>query len=196
MPPVKLEDCFPVGCGLPYEVIQSYTTVQHECGVVGLCPDCARRLRKLSSLNLRQLVDLQVQYHNEHAVAEGEEWLEHAFQHLVILTAKMARYFRQDLHGTKPSREELEGEVVPDLLFWFLETMIGLQMTDPAKVFATRITANIKRDEERARASRAAQIPPMCMSCGIQMVRAGSAFACPGCGNSSERNLLSEDPGF
>jgi len=142
------------------------------------------------------MLDLQVQYHHEHAVAEGEEWLEHAFQHLVILTAKMARYFRQDLHGNKPSREELEGEVVPDLLFWFLETMIGLQLTDPAKVYATRITANIKRDEERAREIRAAQEPPMCMNCGVMMVRAGSIFACPSCGNTSDRNLLSEDPGF
>lgn len=187
MPPPKLEDCFPVGCGRPYEVSHHHLpTEDFLCGADGLCPDCARRLRKLSGLNLRQLVDLQVQYHHEHAVAEGEEWLEHAFQHLVILTAKMARYFRQDLHGNKPSRDELEAEVVPDLLFWFLETMIGLQLADPAKVYAERITANIKRDTERAQADARAKEPPICMNCGIQMQRAGSMFACPSCGNTSE----------
>lgn len=188
MPPVKLEDCFPVGCGRMYTVPPSHELPARDfpCDAEGLCPDCASRLRTLKGLNLRKLLDLQVQYHHDYAVAEGEDWVEHAFKDLVILTAKMSRYFEQVGHGTKPSRDQLEQEVVPDLLFWFLETMIGLQLTDPAKVFAQRITANIKRDEERERARRAKLKAPICMGCGIQMQRAGSIFACPSCGSTSE----------
>lgn len=187
MPPVKLTDCFPVGCGRPYEVSHHHLpTEDFLCGTDGLCPDCARRLRTLKGLNLQKLLDLQVQYHHEHAQFEGEAWVEHAFQHLVKLTGKMASYFEQVGHDAKPSRDELEQEVVPDLLFWFLETMIGLQLTDPARVYAERITANIKRDEERARAVAQSKNPPMCMNCGVQMQRAGSIFACASCGASSE----------
>lgn len=193
----KLEDCYPVGCGKrPVTFSQRGPLEGSLCGSDGLCDECASRLRRLSGLSLQKLLDLQVQYHHEHAQFEGDDWIEHAFQHLVKLTGKMAQYFEQKGHGASPSRDELEQEVVPDLLFWFLETMIGLQLTDPARVYAERITGNIKRDEERAQVEASAKEPPMCMSCGIQMVRAGSIFACPGCGNSSERNIPADDSGF
>jgi hypothetical protein len=47
------------------------------------------------------------------------------------------------------------------------------------------VVAPTVEDNTPARGVTRASDSPMCMQCGVQMVRAGSCHACPSCGNTS-----------
>jgi ribonucleoside-diphosphate reductase alpha chain len=68
-----------------------------------------------------------------------------------------------------------------------VETSSGSEIAqDPKSIpSVTELAAQIDRDAMASPPAQRASDAPMCMQCGVQMIRAGSCHACPSCGNTS-----------
>jgi ribonucleoside-diphosphate reductase alpha chain len=69
-----------------------------------------------------------------------------------------------------------------------VETSTGSEVQpDPKSIpSASELAAQLERDAAAsAPPAQRASDAPMCMQCGVQMIRAGSCHACPSCGNTS-----------
>jgi len=67
-------------------------------------------------LDLTELQRRQAAYDAEHwAHVPGDATIEHTLSHLAKLLGKLGTYVEATQHGKAPSREQIIGEVIPDL---------------------------------------------------------------------------------
>ena len=112
--------------------------------------------------------------------------MDYLFRKLAIMYLSMEE--RQELNIL--TTEERMQPTLPGVEETVTETRHGSELAaDPPSIESvTQLTAQIEAEAvsftakpDGARASDA----PMCMQCGVQMVRAGSCHACPSCGSTS-----------
>jgi ribonucleoside-diphosphate reductase alpha chain len=78
-------------------------------------------------------------------------------------------------------------QTLPGVEETVVETRQGLDIPpDPPSIpSVAELAAELAAEERRHAATHRTSDAPLCMQCGVQMIRAGSCHACPSCGTTS-----------